>query len=120
MGEDASEKMVSEAGETEFAGGIVKQIGLALEVPQRNVGVAATPGQMHERLWHEGGAQPMPLGELLDHEFEEHVAIGGHERVVIGRVQLELTVCVLVIALVRPPAEPEHRVANRLDQLVVT
>jgi hypothetical protein len=82
--------------------------------------VATAPGQMHERLWHEGCAQPVLPSELLDHEFEEHVAIGRHERVVIGPVHLELAVCVLVIALIRPPAEPEHRVANRPDQLVVT
>src|ERR1700746_3394450 len=84
------------------------------------MGMAAIPGQMHERLWHEGGTQPMLPSELLYHEFEERVAIGRQERVVIGPVHFELAVCVLVIALIRPPAEPEHCVANRPDQLVVT
>src|ERR1700719_1498249 len=106
MGEDSSEKLISEGGETELARGIVKQVGLARTVPQRYMRVATAPGQMHERLWHEGCAQPVLPSELLDHEFEEHVAIGRHERVVIGPVHLELAVCVLVIALIRPPAEP--------------
>src|SRR6516164_1604938 len=80
--------------------------------------VAAIAGQMHERLGHECGAQPMLPCQFLDHEFEEGVAIGGDQRVVIGPVHLELAVGVLVIALIRRPAELEHRVADGTDQLV--
>src|SRR6266436_4189274 len=82
--------MVSESGEAEFAPGIVEKIGLARAVPQRDMSVAAISGQMHKRLWHKGGTQPMLLGELFDHEFKEDVAIGSDERIVIGPVHLEL------------------------------
>src|SRR5260370_16204248 len=113
MDEDPAEKMVGEGGETEFARGIVKQIGLAGTVPQGDMGVAAAPGQMHKRLWHEGRAQPMLPSELLDHEFEEHVAIGGHERIVISPIHLEFAGCVLVIALIWPPAHTQNFDTNR-------
>src|SRR6266481_1732465 len=107
MGQDAAEKMVSESGEAEFAAGIVEKIGLARAVPQRDMGVTAISGQMHKRFRHKGGTQPMLLGELFDHEFEEHVAICSDERIVIGPVHLELAVCILVITLVGPPAKAQ-------------
>src|SRR5271166_3914532 len=110
--------MVSERREAELALGIVEQVDVTAAVPQRDMGVAAIAGQMHERLWHEGGAQPMLASQLLDHEFEKDVAIGGDQRVVIGPIHLELAVGVLVIALIRRPAELEHRVADGTDQLV--
>ena len=80
--------------------------------------MAAIAGQMHKGLWHKGGAQSVPAGQLLDHEFEEDVAIGSDQRIVISPVHLELAIGVLVIALIRRPTELQHRVADRADQLV--
>ena len=79
------------------------------------MGVAAIPGQMHERLRHEGGTQPVLPRQFFDHEFEEHVAIGGDQRVVVSPVHLELAVGVFVVALIGSPAEPQHCVADRAD-----
>jgi hypothetical protein len=47
----------------------------------------------------------MLLGHRLDHELEEAVLVGGGERVVELPVHLELAVGVLVVVLVRAPAE---------------
>jgi hypothetical protein len=79
--------------------------------------VAAIAGQIGERLRHKGRAQALPLGQLLDHELEEHMPVGGDERVGIGPVHLELAVGVLVIDLIGAPAEPQHRVADRADEV---
>jgi len=57
-------------------------------------------------------------GQLLDHEFEEDVAIGGDQGVIIGPVHLELAVGILVITLIRRPAELQHRIADRPDKVV--
>ena len=112
------EEMVGERGKAELALGVVEQVDVAPVVPQRDMRVAAIAGQMHERLRHKGGAQSVLPRKLFDHEFEEHVAIGGDQRVVIGPVHLELAVGVLVIALIGRPAELKHRIANRADQLI--
>src|ERR1700761_4326817 len=83
------------------------------------MGMATISGKVHERFRHKGGAQPVLPSQLPYHEFKENMSIGGGERVVIGPVHFELTVCILVITLIRPPAEPKHCVADCADQLIV-
>ena len=80
--------------------------------------MAAVAGQVGEGLRHEGRAQAVLLGDGLDHELEERVAVGGDQRVVVQPVHLELAIGVLVVVLVRPPAELEHGIADRGDHLV--
>ena len=92
--------------------------GVRAVLPHRDVHVAAAPGQVHEGLGHEGGAQAVKLGDALDHELEECLAICGDQRVVIFPVHLELAVRVLMVVLVRAPAEREHAVADLRDHVV--
>ena len=80
--------------------------------------MAAVAGQAGERLRHEGGAQAVLLGDRLDHELEEGVPVGGDQRVVEVPVHLELAVGVLVVVLVRAPAELQHVVADLGDDVV--
>ena len=77
--------------------------------------VAAVAGQVRERLRHEGRAQAVLLGDRLDHELEERMTVGGLQRAVVLPVHLELAVRVLVVVLVRPPAERDHAVADLGD-----
>ena len=60
----------------------------------------------------------MLLGDRLHHELEERVAVGGDERVGEIPVHLELAVRVLVVVLVRAPAERQHGVADLGDDVV--
>ena len=77
--------------------------------------VTAVAGQMRKGLGHEGRAIAVILGNGLDHIFEEHMAIGGDQRVGIIPVHFELAVGILVIVLIRVPAEFQHRVADLTD-----
>ena len=77
--------------------------------------VTAIAGQVRERLGHEGRAQPVLLGDRLDHELEERVAVGGLQSRVVFPVHLELTVRILMVVLIRPPAERDHAVADLRD-----
>jgi len=56
------------------------------------VRVAAVAGEIDDRLGHEGRPVAMIFRDLLDQILEEHVAIGGHQAVVVTPVQFELTV----------------------------
>ena len=85
-----------------------KALVLPVEIPDRDVGVAAVAGQALEGLRHEGRAQAVLLGDRLDHELEERMLVGGDERVVELPVHLELAVGVLVVVLVGLPAELQH------------
>ena len=60
----------------------------------------------------------MLLGDRLDHIFEERHPVGGGQRVGELPVHLELAVGVLVIVLVRRPAELEHGIADLADHVV--
>ena len=60
----------------------------------------------------------MLLGDRLDHVFEERMPIRGHQRRRVPPVHLELAVGVLVVVLVRPPAQRLHRIADRRDHVV--
>ena len=60
----------------------------------------------------------MPLGHRLDHVLEEAVTIRGHQAIVEIPVHLELSVGVLVIVLIRTPAELDHAIADLTDHVV--
>src|SRR5258708_28671424 len=92
MGEDAAEEMITETRETELSSGIVEEVRRAVLVPERDMRVAAAAGEVDEGLGHEGGAQPVLLGERLHHELEEDVAVGGDDAVIIRPVYLRLPV----------------------------
>jgi hypothetical protein len=79
--------------------------------------VAAIAGEMREGLGHEGGAKAVPLGDGLDHVLEKAMPISGLQDVAIEPVHLELAVRVLVVVLVRAPAERRHRVADLADHV---
>ena len=70
--------------------------------------MAAVSGQVGERLGHERCTKPMLLGDRLDHELEEAQLIGRRQRVIEVPVDLELTVGVLMVVLVRTPSERNH------------
>src|SRR5690554_7625808 len=44
---------------------------IAAVLPHRDMGMAAIAGEIDERLRHEGGAQPVLLGDRAHHIFEE-------------------------------------------------
>ena len=114
---EAAEELVSQLGQTQLAASVVEQILFTGFVPQGNMGVTAVAGESGERLGHEGRAQAVVLGDGLGHELEEHVAVGGLEAIVVIPVHFELAVAVLVIVLIRVPAEPDHGVANLGDDI---
>ena len=111
-----ADEVISGARQPKAVIAVFEQVFVAL--PQRHMHVAATAGEVEERLWHEGRAQAMLLGDGLDHIFEERHPVGGHERVGELPVHLELAVGVLVVVLVRRPAELEHGIANLADHVV--
>ena len=113
---DTAEELIAQFGHAELAGLVLEQIAAVL--PHRDMGMAAIAGEIDERLRHEGGAQPVLLGDRAHHIFEEGVAIGGRQRGVELPVHLELAVSVLVIVLIRLPAQRQHGVANLGDHLV--
>ncbi len=80
--------------------------------------MAAVAGEVRERLRHEGRAHAVLLGDRLRHVFEEDVAVGGQQSVVIFPVHLELAVRVLVVVLIGLPAEFQHAVADLGDDVV--
>ncbi len=116
--QDAAQGLVGGLRETELALGIAEQIGLAGLVPEGDMGVAAIAGEVREGLRHEGRAHAVLLGDRLRHVFEEDVAIGGQQSVVIFPVHLELAVRVLVVVLIGLPAEFQHAVADLGDDVV--
>ena len=82
------------------------------------MGVAAVAGEVGEGLGHEGGAQPVPLGDRAHHVLEEGMPVGGDQRRVVLPVHLELAVRVLVVVLVGLPAQRLHGVADLGDHVV--
>ena len=60
----------------------------------------------------------MLLGDRLHHVFEERMPVGGLERGIVLPVHFELAVGILVIVLIRPPAERDHSVADFGDDFV--
>ena len=112
MVEHAAEEMQGELREAELRIRIVEQVGSPVRIPHRHMRVAPVARQAEEGLRHEGGAEPVLLGNRLHHEFEEGVPVGRHENIVIVPVHLELAVGVLMVVLVGAPAEREHGVAD--------
>ncbi|CAI8326003.1 MAG: Uncharacterised protein [Rhodospirillaceae bacterium] len=80
--------------------------------------MAAVAGQALDRLGHKGRPVAVLFGNGLDHEFEERVLVGRAQRVVELPVHLKLAVGVLVVVLVRPPAQLQHIVADLGDDIV--
>jgi hypothetical protein len=117
---DAAEEVIGELRQAERVARVEEQVLLAGGVPHRDMGMAAVAGQVRERLGHEGGAVAMVLGDGLDHVLEEHVAIGGDQRVVVIPVHFELAVGVFMVVLVRAPAEFQHGVADLADHRVAS
>ena len=80
--------------------------------------VTAVAREIRERLRHERRAQSVLLRDRLHHELEEGVLVGSSQAIVVFPIHLELAVRVLVIVLIRAPAERDHGVANLLDHIV--
>lgn len=81
--------------------------------------VGAVAGEGRDRLGLEAHPHPMAFRQGGRHHAEEGVAVGGQQRFGVGPVQFELAIGVLVIGLVRPPAEALHAVQQFADQRVV-
>ena len=77
--------------------------------------MAAITRQVSKRLGHKGGAHFMIFSNGFNHIFKKYMAISSLQRVVVVPVHLELTVGVLMIVLVWPPAKLDHRIADLAD-----
>ncbi len=80
--------------------------------------MAAAASEIDERLWHEGRTQSVLLGDRFHHVFEESVPVGGPQCTVVLPIHLELAVRILMIVLVRLPADGGHGVTNLGDNVV--
>ena len=118
VGQHAAKEMIGHRRQAQLAGRVVEQVLVAVRRPHRQMHVAAIAGQMGERLGHEGRSQAMLFGDGADHELEKGVAVGGHQGVGIFPVHLELAIGVLVVVLIRPPAQRTHGVANLGDDVI--
>mmetsp|Transcript_16693 Transcript_16693/g.67333 ORF Transcript_16693/g.67333 Transcript_16693/m.67333 type:complete len:373 (+) Transcript_16693:236-1354(+) len=123
--EDAGEEPEREVRETERVGVIVDrttpaEVGARRGVVQRDVGVAARARAVGEGLGHEGDAAAEVLGEGARHVLEENDAVGRLERVGVVPVDFELAVGVLVVGLVRPPAQGVHRLRQLGHEIVAS
>ena len=81
------------------------------------VQVGAAAGELGEGLGPEAHPSAQRFRHRLGHHPEEGVAVGGHQGVREGPVDLELAVGILVIGLIRPPAQLLHRFEQAADQL---
>ena len=115
MGQQTGEELITEGGEPELAGGIGEQVG-ALAAPEGDVQVGAVAGELIEGLGLEAGPQAVAFSQGGHHHAEEGVAVCGGEGVIEGPVDLELTVGVLVVGLIRTPAQGLHRLQQFGDQ----
>ena len=115
MGQQAGQKVVRQAGEPQGTGGIGEQVA-ALQVPEGEVGVAAVAGEFGHGLGHEAGPHALRFGQGFDHHLEKGVAIGRYQGLGEGPVHLKLAIGVLVVGLVRPPAELLHALEQGTDQ----
>ena len=115
---DAAKEVAGRVRQSEFRFIVLEGVRPVVPAPRGDVRVAPVAGQPLERLRHEGGAKPVPLGHGLDHEFEEGMLVRRRERAVELEVHFELAVRVLVIVLVGPPAELQHVVADFPDHVV--
>ena len=86
-----------------------KQVGAAAEIRQRHVEVGAAAGAVAVGLGHEGGDQPVAVGDLLGHQLEEGEPIRHGEHLGVIEVDLELAGAIFVIEGIHPPSELVHR-----------
>ena len=115
MGQQAAQKVVSQAREPQGTGGIGEQVA-ALQIPEGEVGVAAVAGEFGHGLGHEAGPHALRFGQGFDHHLEKGVAIGRHQGLGEGPVHLKLAIGVLVVGLVRAPAQLLHALEQGADQ----
>src|SRR5882724_9931526 len=114
--DNPSDEMISERRNTQLTVLVFKQISIA--IPERNVHVTPVTSQVCKRLRHERRAHAVFFGDRFCHVLEEGVAISGQERVVEIPVHLELSVRILMVALIGIPAELQHTVAYLTDDVV--
>ena len=91
---------------------------LAGRVPNRHMRVATVSTELGEWLWHEACPQSMVFSNRLGHEFEKYMFVRRGQAIVIFPVHFELPVAVLVVILVRVPAQFEHCVTDFPDDVV--
>ena len=115
---DAAQEVIGQLGEAHLVLLVEEEVLLASLVPDRDVGMATIAGQVGEGLGHKGGAQAVVLGDRFDHELEEGLAVGLNQAVAVVPVHLELAIGVLVVVLIRPPAERLHVIADLGDHIV--
>jgi hypothetical protein len=84
------------------------------------MGVAAIAGERRKRLGHETGPQALLFGHRFHHHLEEGMAIGGGQGISEGPVDLELTVGILMVGLVGPPAQLLHGLQQGANQAELT
>ena len=89
-----------------------------LPVPGSCSEMCARARERRERFGHERGAKARALRKSANHVLEEDYTISCHEGVIVVPVDLELTVGVLVVSLVRAPAHRLHVRHQRRYELV--
>ena len=80
------------------------------------VHVRARARSARERLGHERGDRPRPLGKLAGHHPKERVSIGGFQGVGVPEIHLVLVIGVFVIALIDAPAQAFECVIERAQK----
>ena len=111
--------MVSRRRQTHLVATVFKQIILTRFIPDRHMGMAPIARKIRKRLRHKRCTQPVLLGNCLYHIFKEHVSIRCHEGIVIVPVHFKLAVGILMIVLIRSPAQLNHTVADFTDHVVL-
>src|SRR5882672_4288744 len=71
-----------------------------------------------EGLGHEGGYGADAFGDLLDHEAQEHEAIGHGERVRVAEVELVLPAATFLVVGVKAPTETLQVTGEGLEESV--
>lgn len=67
---------------------------------------------MRERFGHEGCAETVLLCDRFDHIFEKRMTIRSNQCIGILPIHLELTIGILMIVLIRFPAQPSASIAS--------
>ena len=116
---DPAKKVAALIRQAQLFGRIGEGVLFAIQRPDRDMRVTSRTRQTLERLWHEGGAQPVLFSHRLHHEFEKAVLVGGLQHVVILPVHLVLSGRVFVVVLVGLPAQLQHVIANLRDHVIL-
>ncbi len=80
--------------------------------------VAAITGQPLNRLGHESGAETVLFSHRFCHELEETVLVGCVQRIIVFPVHFKLAVGILMVVLIRTPAQLQHIIANLGDHII--